>query len=172
MGALVSTPLLQTKLHVPPPHTGGGIVQRDRLLARLDAAQRSGHRLILVSAPAGSGKTTLISTWIAQRQLRAAWVSLDAADNDVARFWTYVFAALESVDPGLGDVPRQALQSPQPPPVSSLLTVLLNDLSAVGEPLTLVLDDFHVIENARIHAGVAFLLAHQPASLRLVGHLS
>jgi LuxR family maltose regulon positive regulatory protein len=159
-------PLLQTKLHIPPLRPER--VPRPRLIARLDEGLRRGHKLALLSAPAGSGKTTLLSEWIAARGQEAAWLSLDATDNEPARFWAYAIAALRTVQPGLGEETLALLQAPQLPPISSALIPLLNQIAVLADPLVLVLDDYHVISTPALHQGIAFVLEHAPRQLHLV----
>lgn len=160
-------PLLETKLYLPPWRTG--MVPRPRLVARL--RKRGEDRLTLISAPAGFGKTTLLAQWLAgMRDDRnsAAWVSLDAEDNDPTRFWSYTIAALQRTSPGLAAGAMARLHSPQPPPIETVLAALINEIDARDGDVALVLDDFHVIEAEAIHQAVAFLLDHLPARLRLV----
>ena len=165
--------LLATKLFIPP--AAPALVARPRLLARLDAALRPGHRLTLVVAPPGWGKTTLLGAWLAGLAPPAAggpavaWVALDGGDNDPVRFWSYVLAALGPIHPG-GTAPLLAsLQSPQPPPVEAVLSTLLNGLAAPQAPAgVLVLDDYQQIETPAIHSAIAFLIEHLPPHLHLV----
>lgn len=112
---MISGPLLTTKLFVPPPRLN--LVPRPRLIRRLDEGLCSGHRLTLLSAPAGFGKTTLLSDWIGQQQGSVAWLSLDDQDNEITRFWTYLVAALQTVHADLGQEALHLLQSSQPPSV-------------------------------------------------------
>ena len=159
------TPLLATKLYLPRPREG--LVPRPRLSERLDRG--SAARLLLVSAPAGFGKTSLLAEWLASRPGgKAAWVSLDEADNDPVSFWTYVISALRTVAPDVGANELALLATRRPPPVQGLLTTLLNDLGETGDDLVLVLDDFHVIESLEVHDAMAFLLDHVPPRLHLV----
>jgi LuxR family maltose regulon positive regulatory protein len=129
-------PLLATKLYIPPPRTGS--VPRPRLLERLDEGLRLGLRMTLLSAPAGYGKTTLLSDWAAQSpvpdpQPLLAWLSLDVGDNDPVRFWSYLIAALHTVAPGIGRAASDLLRAPQPRPLESVLTVLINDIAALPD---------------------------------------
>ena len=144
----MSTSLLATKLYVPPPRPE--MVPRPRLLQRLDEGLRLGHRLTLISAPAGFGKTTLVSEWVAGCERaepgRAAWLSLDEGDNDPTRFLTYLVAALQTIAASIGEGVLGVLQSPQPPPIESILTALLNEITAIPDNFVLVLDDYHVID--------------------------
>ncbi len=162
----MSNPLLTTKFHVPPGRPD--VVQRPHLIALLDETLQGPCRLILVSAPAGFGKTTLVAEWISHVNRPATWLSLDKDDNEPAHFWRYVIAALQTVVPALGQMMMAALDSPQLPPLDPLLTTLLNDLAQAPQPLLLVLDDYHVIENKSIHDSLNFLLDRLPAQLRLV----
>jgi LuxR family maltose regulon positive regulatory protein len=129
---------------------------------------------MLISAPAGFGKTTLLTEWLAARpagpadERLAAWLSLDRADNDPASFWTYVIAALQTVAPGVGESALTLLQAPQPPPIETVLTVLLNDLGAITGDIVLVLDDYHVIDARDVQDAMAFLLDHLPPRLHVV----
>jgi LuxR family maltose regulon positive regulatory protein len=156
--------LLATKLFCPPPRPGA--VLRQRLLARL--SDGLARKLTLVAAPAGYGKTTLVSAWVTAVDLPTAWLSLDPADRDPVRFLSYILAALQTVRPDLGGAIVAALQSPQPPPLEALLTDLLNALAALPERLILVLDDYHVIESDLVDRALAFLVAHLPPQLHLV----
>jgi LuxR family maltose regulon positive regulatory protein len=144
-------------------------VSRPRLIARLD--QGAERKLTLVCAPAGFGKTTLLAEWLARftaSERRAAWVSLDPGDNDPARFWAYVVAALQTIRPGIGANALSLVQSPQPPPIESVLATLINELAALEDDVALVLDDLHVIDAQPIQAAIAFLLEHLPPTTRLV----
>jgi len=136
------------------------------LIERLDAGLE--RKLVLVSAPAGFGKTTLISSWIAQAEIPAGWVSLDEGDNDPVRFLAYLIAALQTIETGIGETPMAMLQSPQPPPFESVLTALINELASVPRDFVLVLDDYHLIHTPSIHERLAFLLEHQPPQMHLV----
>ena len=163
-------PLLETKFYVP--RSRRGLVPRPRLSERLDRGAAS--KLMLVSAPAGFGKTTLLTEWLAAGpaapadQRAAAWLSLDRGDNDPASFWTYVIAALRTVASGVGESALALLQAPQPPPIETVLTALLNDLGAVAGDIVLVLDDYHVIDARDVQDGMAFLLDHLPPRLHVV----
>ncbi|MFP4346117.1 MAG: LuxR C-terminal-related transcriptional regulator [Anaerolineales bacterium] len=159
--ARIVPPLLRTKFYVPAPRPQ--LVERPQLLERLDGSV--GRRLTLVAAPAGFGKTTLLSAWVHSRRRPVAWLSLDAGDNDPARFWTYVIGALQRVAGDLGRSLLPALQSPQPPPVETLLTGLINALLEQERPLSLILDDYHHIEASPIQESLAFLVEHLPPHL-------
>jgi LuxR family transcriptional regulator, maltose regulon positive regulatory protein len=180
--------LLATKYYRPAP--APDLVPRPHLTQRLNAGIHS--RLILLSAPAGFGKTSLLASWLAERMndesrrmkpssavrfdpssfilhpLSFAWLSLDQSDTTLARFWAYVIAALQTAAPQVGAVAQAALQAPQPPPITTVLTALINDLVTLAQPLTLVLDDYHLITNPAIHHSLDDLLSHLPSQLRLV----
>ena len=162
-----STSLLSTKLYIPPPRPN--VVVRARLIEKLDQGLREGRPLTLISAPAGSGKTTLLSTWLSQLGgHKAAWLSLDELDNDPARFWLYVIAALQTIQPNLGQAARDVLQSPHTFPVQLILPDLLNDIATLPQPAILVLDDYHVISTPAIHESIGYALAHLPPTLHVV----
>ncbi|MGE5529678.1 MAG: LuxR C-terminal-related transcriptional regulator [Patescibacteria group bacterium] len=155
-------PLLMTKLHLPP--AGPNMVARPRLIAKLEESLR--RPLTLVSAPAGFGKTTLVSEWRAAPEGRArplAYVSLDSGDNNAGRFWAYIAGALRTL-PELAALPEE-LEADAPPEL--LLTPLVNGLKA-ADPVILVLDDYHVIETQAIHDAIEYLVERMPAGLRLL----
>jgi len=164
----MAIPLLKTKLYIPPIRPD--LVSRVCLIERIDAGIHAGHKMTLVSAPAGFGKTTLLSEWIAgcQQNRLIAWVSLDRGDNDPARFWAYFVAALQTVEPGIGAGMSETMQTAQPLSAEALLTVLINDIAAVPDRLVLVLDDYHLVTARPIHDGLAFLLDHLLPNLHLV----
>ena len=163
-------PLLETKLYVP--RSRRGLVPRPRLTERLDRGIAS--KLMLVSAPAGFGKTTLLTEWLAAGpaapadERAAAWLSLDRGDNDPVSFWTYVIAALRTVAAGVGENALALLHAPQPPPIETVLTELLNDLGALAGDIVLVLDDYHVVDALDVQNGMAFLLDHLSPWLHVV----
>ena len=161
---MLAAPILITKLYRPPPRPGA--VPRPRLLARLDAGLRG--TLTLVAAPAGSGKTTVVSAWVAGCGRPAAWLSLDDGDSDLARFLAHLVAALRTVAPAIGAGVLAALQSPQPPPIAVTLSTLLNELAALPGEVVLVLDDYHAVDAEAVHRALAFLVEHLPPALRLV----
>lgn len=156
--------MLTTKLYRPPARPG--TVLRDQLIARLN--QGLFRKLTLLSAPAGSGKTTLVSAWVASCDRPAAWLSLDAEDNNTVRFLTYLVAALQTIRADLGSGALAALASPQPPPIETILTSLLNEIASHPDALILVLDDYHAIDSDPIDHMLAFLIQHLPAHLHLV----
>lgn len=163
--------LLATKLHAPPVRAD--LVPRPRL------AQRPDTCVVLVCAPAGYGKTTLLAEW-ARRPQPCAWLSLDAGDNDPARFWRHVIAALDRARPGVAERLSGLLGPPPPASFDRVVTALINDLdagpvddrgarsiSSAADGVHLILDDYHVITSSRVHESVEFLVEHAPAVLRL-----
>ena len=124
--------------------------------------------LTLISAPAGFGKTTLVNEWVASCGRPAAWFSLDAGDNDTARFLAYLVAALQTIAPNIGEGVLGALQSPQPPSAESILTSLLNEVTSISNNFILVLDDYHVVDSKQIDNALAFLLINLPPQMHLV----
>jgi len=162
----MSVPILATKLYIPPPPPR--VVSRPRLLERLKEALSSGRKLSLICAPAGFGKTTLISEWIASCNQKVAWLSLDEGDNDSARFLTYLVAALQTIELNIGKGLLAILQSPQPPPIESILIVLLNEITTLPDHFILILDDYHEIDSKPVDNVLAFLLKHLPPQMHLV----
>jgi len=187
----LATPLLKTKLYIPPVRPD--LVSRPRLIERLNAGPlgqsgRFARKLTLISAPAGFGKTTLLSEWAHHSETRffgknlvsrprppVAWLSLDEGDDDPARFLAYFVTALQtlalpvpSVAEKIGAGTLSALQSPHPPPMESVLTTLINEIAAVPSPFVLVLDDYHLITAQPIHDGLTFLLDHLPPQMHLI----
>lgn len=161
------TPILSTKLFLPRPRSQN--VARPHLLARLNAGLE--RTLTLLSAPAGFGKTTLLSEWLAvpgAKDVRVAWLSLDAGENDPARFLAYLVAALQTAEPTLGTGVAALLDSPQPPPPETILTTLLNEIHSLPARVILVLDDYHVLDSPAVDAALVFLLEHIPHQLHLV----
>ncbi len=173
----METSLLQTKLYIPPPRPE--LVPRPRLIERLNAGLD--RKLTLISAPAGFGKTTLVSEWVTDSNRPVAWISLDEGDNDPTCFLAYFIAALqtlalsadrtsevEGVEADIGKGALSALQSPQPPPTEAVLTLLINEVAAIPDRIVLVLDDYHLIETQAIHNALTFLLEHLPPQMHLV----
>jgi len=156
----MSLPLLTTKLYMPP--VSPRLVLRPRLIQRLEEGLRLGQRLTLASAPAGFGKTTLLSEWLRQVDRPVTWLSLDEGDNDPVRFFAYLLAALQSIDPDIGQTAETILKAPQPPPPEPLVASLTNDIAGTAQRFILVLDDYHLIEAPPIHDTVSFLLDHMP----------
>lgn len=168
----MSTPILTTKLYVPPPRPDR--VRRQRLIDRLN--EGLSYKLTLVSAPAGFGKTTLICQWVAGLGRPIAWLSLDEQDGDLKRFLTYIIAALQTL--ALNDVQEDGsrlgqealtmLQSPQPPPTETTLTTLINDLAEIPDDFVLVLDDYHDLDAVPVDQALTFLLEHLPPQMHIV----
>ena len=158
--------LLLSRLSIPSVRTS--LVSRPHLIGRLE--EGLGRKLTLVSAPAGFGKSTLLSAWIGgvAKDRPVAWLSLDPGDNDPARFWRYFVTAIDRLHPGSGDIPLALLVSPQAPPMEAILTTLLNGLAELDTHTVLVLDDYHLIERAEIHEALAFLVEHLPPRMLLV----
>jgi LuxR family maltose regulon positive regulatory protein len=158
------TPLLKTKLFIPPARPE--LVPRPRLIEHLQAGMD--RRLTLVSAPAGCGKTTLLSDWATHiPQKRIAWLSMDESDNDLARFVSYLFAAVATVEPKIAKLQASA-QAMQPPQAEARLTALLNEIAAMPQQMVLILDDYHTIKLQAIHDAMTFLLNYAPPRLHLV----
>ncbi|MGA2489380.1 MAG: LuxR C-terminal-related transcriptional regulator [Anaerolineales bacterium] len=140
---------------------------RKSLLDKLDHARQAGIPA-LISAPAGFGKTTLVAEWARASQLPLAWLALDEGDNDLLGFWRYMDAALQSIDSRIGESLRPALTAMQAPVIQQIITGLVNDILSIEKEFILVLEDYHVIENAGIHNSLNFLLDHLPPQMRLV----
>jgi LuxR family maltose regulon positive regulatory protein len=183
----MSAHILATKLYIPPPRPTG--VLRSRLIKRLN--QGLHRKLTLLSAPAGFGKTTLLASWLAERQkvkgkrqkdpdstllpftfgllpFKMAWLSLDEGDSDPSRFLTYLVAALQTIAPHIGEGVSEMLKSPQPPPIESLLTSLLNEMTSISDEVILVLDDYHLLVSKQVDDALAFLIEHLPLQMHLV----
>src|SRR5579863_5169098 len=158
------TPMLATKLYIPPLRPD--VVSRTRLIKRLNEGLH--RKLILISAPAGFGKTTLVSEWLADCGRPAAWLSLDEGDNDPTRFLTYLVAALRTIAANIGDGVSGMLQSPQPPPPEAILTALLNDISTISDHFVLVFDVYHVIDARPVDHALTYLVEHLPPHMHLV----
>mgnify|MGYP000402314046 CR=1 FL=1 len=173
----MTMPLLTTKLHIPllRPDPSAALstsrVPRPRLIERLDEGLRLGRKLTLVSAPPGFGKTTLVAEWLSNKTREVpshaiAWLTLDEADNDPARFFVYLIAALRQLDGEIGQAAESLLGAPQLPPVAALMTLLIDDLADLPA-FVLVLDDYHLIHTALIHDAIEFLLTYQPPQMHL-----
>ena len=170
----MTTTLLQTKLYIPQlPAT---IVARTRLIELLDEGLHQSHKLALISAPAGFGKTTLVIEWTQKSDRPIAWLTLDEGDNDPARFWAYFIAALQTIYEGIGESALTAFQSHRHPPSETLLADIINEIATIPDPspknsvssFSLVLDDFHMITNLQINETLTFLLDNLPPQMRLV----
>jgi LuxR family maltose regulon positive regulatory protein len=179
---VASASILATKLYIPPPPPK--VVVRTRLIERLNEGLSRTPNVTLISAPAGFGKTTLVSAWVAsltpsplppgetdlKSRVRAAWLSLNEEDSDPARFLTYLVAALRTIMPTLGEGALEVLQAAQsqPPPAESILTALLNEITRIPEHFILVLDDYHLIDAKPIDQALTFLVEHLPPQIHLV----
>lgn len=158
--------LLQTKLLMP--RLRSSIVARPHLVRKLNQGIQRGRKLTLISASAGFGKTTLVTSWVGQAEQPVAWLSLDESDNDLTRFLTYFAAALQTVGSNVGEGVLTALQSPGAVSTASVLTTLLNEIAELPENVVLILDDYHVIESQPVDEAITFLLDHLPAQMHLV----
>src|SRR2546425_2754382 len=158
---IMPTPILATKLYTPRfrPH----VARRPRLLERLNEGLH--RKLTLIAAPAGFGKTTLVSAWVAGCDRQVAWLSLDKGDSDPTLFLTYLVAALRTIAPTIGEGVSGVLQSPQPPPTESILTALLNEITTIPDNFVLVLDDYHMIDAKPIDQALTFLVEHLPPQM-------
>ena len=169
--------LLATKLFIPSIRPE--LVSRPRLIEQLNNGLLC--RLILVSAPAGFGKTTLVGDWVgnfnkdreseSQADCRITWLSLDEGDNDLTRFLAYFIAALnqiEEIEAIFGNEILSMLQSPQPPPIETLLTSLVNEIAAIPDKIIFILDDYHLIDAQPVHDALSFLLENMPPQMHLV----
>jgi LuxR family maltose regulon positive regulatory protein len=162
----MSENLLRTKLFIPPRRQN--LVERARLFQKLDSSLAPTNNLIMVTAPAGFGKTTLVSEWARSTRLPLGWLSLDEADNDPVRFLRYLVAALQSVDERIGQSIQAALHGFQPPAATVMLTEIINDLLLLEGSYLIVLDDYHQISNAKVHESINFLVDHLPPAAHLV----
>jgi LuxR family maltose regulon positive regulatory protein len=165
----MSTPILTTKFSIPPRRLDW--VLRPRLINRLDEGLR--RKLILVSAPAGFGKTTLIASWLQglgdrNQHPRVAWLSLEEEDNDPIRFLAHLIGAFRTIDPSAGQTIWPFLETPKVPKLNHLMTMLINDLATLATESVLVLDDYHAINHAALQTAVRFFLDHLPPRCHLV----
>jgi LuxR family maltose regulon positive regulatory protein len=156
--------LLVTQFSIPPVRAH--LLPRTPLMERL--YQSSALPMVLVSAGAGFGKTTLLAAWAGQCPHPVAWLSLNRLDNDPYRFWRSLIAALRTCLPTVGAAALMQMHDPQPPHLTTLLTTLINELAAARETVTLILDDYHVLDEPSIHASLLFLIEHAPAGLHLI----
>jgi len=159
----VVIPLLKTKLYLPK--TRSDLVSRPRLIERLNAGME--RKLILISAPAGFGKTTLLCEWVEKSRLPTGWLSLDEDDNDITRFLTYLIKALQIIYSNIDETPLELLRTPQKPSVQGAFTVLINQLEEVPFDFLLVMDDYHLIEDQNIHQAMDFLLSYLPPNMHV-----
>jgi LuxR family maltose regulon positive regulatory protein len=161
-------PVLGTKLHPPRPRRR--LVQRARLTDRLRADGGEVPRLVLVAAPAGFGKTTLLAQWLAaveSSQRRVAWLALDPGDGDLRLFLTHLAAAIQTVEPEAGVDALALLEAGATTPPDAVLVSLINDLDVLAGPTVVALDDYHVIDGAAVHEAVTFLLDNLPPQVTL-----
>jgi LuxR family maltose regulon positive regulatory protein len=156
--------LLKTKLNAPQLRDEW--VSRPLLLDRLN--QGLSGKLILVSAPAGFGKTSLLGEWTRQCHLPVAWLSLDENDNDPSRFWSYFVGAVQTIKPGIGEAALASFQSGQPQSIEAFLITLINEITDNLTPFVIVLDDYHLINAQAIQTAITFLLEHMPAQMHLI----
>lgn len=157
--------ILSSKLHIPQRRSDD--VLRKRLIEQLDKAVLDA-KLILVSAPAGFGKTTILSTWLAERKFAVAWLSLDASDSEFVQFFSYLIAAIQMIQPEIGSIALEALQSSRQANPESLLISLINDIAKVPEPFLIVLDDYHLIDSEGIDKALGYLIEYMPEQMRLM----
>jgi LuxR family maltose regulon positive regulatory protein len=160
----MATTILTTKLYVPPPRPN--VVHRPRLIERLNEGLH--HNLTLISAPAGFGKTTLISAWVTGLARPAAWLSLDEEEKTPTRFLTYLIAALQTIAAPLGAEALSLLQASQPPPPEAILTALLNEITTLPDPFVLVLDDYHMVDANAVDVALTYLVERLPPRMHLV----
>jgi LuxR family maltose regulon positive regulatory protein len=163
----VSQTLLTTKVRAPKSRPN--LVERPRLREALDRGE--GRKLTLVSAPAGFGKTTLLVEWFMERsgdERSVVWVSLDESDNDLARFLSYLVGALQKVEEGIGEGVLASLRSPGPPPIETVVGAFINELACAERGVTVVFDDYHLIDTRLVHEAVSFFLEHLPENVSLV----
>jgi len=158
------TLILATKLYIPPPQSKN--IPRTHLIEQLNEGLH--RKMILISAPAGFGKTTLVSEWAAGCDQKVAWLSLDEGDNDPTRFLTYFIAALQTIAANIGKGVLAILESLQTSPTESILINLLNEITTIPDNFILVLDDYHVIDSKPVDEALTFLLKHLPPQMHLV----
>ena len=160
----MSTSILATKLYTPPPRSK--IVRRSRLIEQLNSGLH--RRLTLISAPAGFGKTTLVSEWAADCGRPTAWLSIDEGDGDITRFLTYLISALQTIKSEIGIEALQGIRASQSPLLESILISLINEISAIPTECILILDDYHLIDTSAIDNALMFFLEHLPPQLHVV----
>ncbi len=160
----MTQPILSTKLYYPSLQTNW--VKRERLIGKLNECFSA--KLTIVSAPAGFGKTTLLSEWIEQSKNKVGWVSLDGGDNDPKRFLTYCIAALQRVQPDFGENSESLIQSPQQVSPESIITTFINEINESLKESVLILDDYHLIDSPEVHQSLSFFIEHLPRNLHLI----
>jgi len=156
--------ILATKLNIPLRRPD--LVPRPHLIERVNDGLT--RKLTLISAPAGFGKTTLVSMWAAQASMPVAWLSLEEQENDLTRFLAYIITAIQGVDPEIGKNAQSILQTPQLPSYETILTSVINDVEVSDQHIALVLDDYHLIHTRVVHEAVVFLLEHLPLQTHVV----
>src|SRR5918999_4758529 len=165
---LTTDSLVSTKLR--PSQARPKLVARSRLTAKLE--REPSRKLTLISAPAGFGKTTLLVEWLRERaggEGWVAWLSLDEGDNDPVRFMSYLVVALRRTsEEEIGEGVLVALRSPEPPRIEAMIAALVNEIAALPRELTLILDDYHLIDSHSVHGVVSFLLEHLPENVHLI----
>jgi LuxR family maltose regulon positive regulatory protein len=169
-------PILTTKLHIPPAHPNR--ISRSHLIQKLDEdlwqikGERFFRRLTLIAAPAGYGKSTLLYEWVHHLEVPVAWISFEESDNDPVRFFQYLIASLQTIQPGIGETYLSMLKSQQSSitsgVVASVMASLVNEIFAIPQPFLLVFDDYHTLQDPEIHQSVKLLLDHLPENLSLV----
>ena len=157
-------PILKTKIEIPP--MSENIINRERLINLID--ENLGQKILLVSAAAGFGKTTILSQWANRTRKPVVWFSIDESDNDVSCFFSYIIKSLQQWKPDLGNTALRLLQVPQPAQVESILILLINEIQDQKGDITLILDDFHEISSSRINQLMIFLVDHQPQNMQLI----
>jgi LuxR family maltose regulon positive regulatory protein len=158
--------IIKTKINLPSLKRN--LVLRSRITKALTDEIKNGRKLTLISAPAGFGKTTLVSSWIEGNNIPAAWISLEEGDSEPARFLTYLVAALQTLIAGVGDGVLAALQSSQPGSPKELLPTLLNELASTEDDFIFVLDDLHTVDSTEVDELLSFLVEHMPPAMHLV----
>jgi LuxR family transcriptional regulator, maltose regulon positive regulatory protein len=156
--------MLLTKLHIPP--AGNNTVHRSELFEKLNAGLS--RKLILISAPAGFGKTTVVSDWIDQNKIPAAWFSLDNGDNDPVDFLSYIISGIQSIHTTFGQGALKLLNSPNKPSGESIASLLINEILNINQNFLLVLDDFHLIKSNEVVKLLSYLLEHMPGNIHIV----
>jgi LuxR family maltose regulon positive regulatory protein len=156
--------MLLTKLHIPP--VGNNIVHRSELFEKLNSGLS--RKLILISAPAGFGKTTVVSDWIDQNKIPTTWFSLDNGDNDPVDFLSYIISGIQSIHTAFGQSALKLLNSPNRPSVESIASLLINEILNINQNFLLVLDDFHLIKSNEVLNLVTYLLEHIPGNIHIV----
>ncbi len=163
---IMAIQILTTKFYIPP--LPSKVVVRSPLIKQLTDGLSLGHKLTLISAPAGFGKTTLVREWISSSKKSVAWLSLDEGDNDLVRFLSYLITAVQTIFPNIGTEAMRLVQSPKPLLIEPVMTILINEIATIPDNFILVLDDYHVIEDKPVGKALTFLLEHMPPQLHLV----